>query len=1168
MGGKTATSTQSVAIPKEVLARYNAVNTRAENVASRPFQQYGTTAEAFVAPINQQQMAGIGNINQSAGLAQPYYGMAGNMTLAGAGAVNPQQYSAGAVQQYMSPYVSNVADTTAAQMKNLFGQQAEELKGGAIRSGAFGGDRAGIAQGNLANQQGLSFGQNMANIYGQGFNQAQQQFNQQQAVNLQAGQANQARLLGAAQQYGGLGGAAQSAALQGAQAQLGAGTLQQQTEQAGLTALYNQFQQQQAYPFQVAQFLANIAMGTGALSGSTTTTTQPAPFFSDERMKDNIETIGKTFDGQNIVKFNYKGDKQKQIGLVAQDVEKHHPEAVGSANGMKTVDYDGATQEAARRGKAMGGLSSEGGAVMPQHAGLGFAAGGEVDLDNLLARHASIYSGFKHPGMPREGGFSGLPHGARANVPEANLPVRELMRAGPLPEQQASALEQGMTAVERAQKIAGMFDTSDPTSLSGLAKRAAGSTLNDDGKTFDEDNDPSTPKAYGGGLSYASGGTLPYGEENYSDAKLDIPNDKSSLRLPTSGMPQQQGSGLGDLATMVSLGKTILTGIPFFASGGRAGYEDGGTIEAIKRSLAKIESGGEKDPYLAIGPETKKGNRAYGKYQVMDFNIPTWTQEALGKPMSPQEFLKDAKAQEAVASHKLGQYYKQHGNPDDVASIWFTGKPVAKAGLVSDATPTTKGITNVEYLNRFRAGLGDIQGSAAEAPKTAGLAPTDERANVPAPNAVTAGPPEEKKKSSGLGMNQETIVPLLTGLGAMLSSRSPYLASAIGEGLVAGGQSYMGTQKQAADIARTGAETELTMAGIPRIQEAQGIAFFLVRQPDGNYGWVPKSEYSPSMGAPIDPNSVPKSDLPPLPSGAGAGLSGGATPPAATGLSPDGTPTEPKPVNVTDLDPNSMNALNVELETLKRTGPGPRKDLINPAIAEGNSATKLVTDLNQYAMNLSMLPKDSLIAGSVASPYILEAKKTAKQLIDQFKLQGLIPDVLEPDLTGANWAEEINKVKAAITAGRTGEAGQRAVAALDKFAEMLPDTTTSFDGRRDNTAAVMVRNQQDIERGQFAQNWFNEAARRGGDAQANLTGNSMNEAFQNKTEAQYRQDKETLKKLFETRIDAPGTANNGMTYLAYLAKKDKPITPKERDFIIQKFGNPAIFRYFPNLGVK
>src|SRR6202012_1329076 len=128
---------------------------------------------------------------------------------------------------------------------------------------------------------------------------------------------------------GNLGAGAQAAGLAGAQAQLTAVQAQQQTEQAGLTALYNQFLQQQSYPFQTTQFLANIAEGTGALSGSTTTSNQPPPFFSDERLKEDIEPIGELYDGQKVIKYRYKGDKQTHVGLSAQDVEKKHPEAVG-----------------------------------------------------------------------------------------------------------------------------------------------------------------------------------------------------------------------------------------------------------------------------------------------------------------------------------------------------------------------------------------------------------------------------------------------------------------------------------------------------------------------------------------------------------------------------------------------------------------------------------------------------------------------------------------------------------------------------------------------------------------------------------------------------------------------------------------------------------------------
>lgn len=50
---------------------------------------------------------------------------------------------------------------------------------------------------------------------------------------------------------------------------------------------------------------------------------------SDRRLKDNIEPIGKLFDGQKVYRYNLKGDDEKRIGLMAQEVEKRYPDAVG-----------------------------------------------------------------------------------------------------------------------------------------------------------------------------------------------------------------------------------------------------------------------------------------------------------------------------------------------------------------------------------------------------------------------------------------------------------------------------------------------------------------------------------------------------------------------------------------------------------------------------------------------------------------------------------------------------------------------------------------------------------------------------------------------------------------------------------------------------------------------
>ena len=548
-GGKSQTSTQSVAIPPEVLARYNSVNATAEKAAATPFQAYGGE---FVAPVNQQQQAGIAGTNAAANQAQPYYQAATNASMAGGQAVDPSKLD---VNAYMNPYTQNVVNATQAAMNQQFGQQNAAQQAQAIKSGAFGGERAGLQNAQLAGQQSLAESQAISPLYQNAYNTALQTATQQQGVGLSAAQANRAAQQGMASQLAGLGTSAQTAALQGAQAQTAAGTLQQQTQQAGDTAQYQQYLQQQGYPFQTAQFLAGIAEGTGALSGSTTTTTQPAGFFSDERLKTDIKEIGKTNDGQKIYSYKYKGDDRTQIGLMAQDVEKSHPNAVGLMGGYKTVDYKKATEDAERPARATGGLipaefdaSSMGGAVTSDMAGEAYARGGYA-----------------------LGGDPSNPYGAAGYVPSApqsaphQLMIAPGLRAPP---------QSGMsTAMQTGKDIQGLYNfgksglvgtaaTKDSPASAGLL----GGQGNLSGKNvFSELKDwMSTPSAAAsGGLigphGYADGGDVDPYELSRDPLKKTIEEQKvTQLSLPKSNAtPGSSQSGLGQLTQGLGAAKSL-----------------------------------------------------------------------------------------------------------------------------------------------------------------------------------------------------------------------------------------------------------------------------------------------------------------------------------------------------------------------------------------------------------------------------------------------------------------------------------------------------------------------------------------------------------------------------------------------------------------------------------
>jgi hypothetical protein len=66
--------------------------------------------------------------------------------------------------------------------------------------------------------------------------------------------------------------------------------------------------------------------------------------FSDARMKTDIRPVGLLDNGLPIYAYRFKSGGPTQIGLLAQDVAKAMPQAVGHHGGLLTVNYDLATE--------------------------------------------------------------------------------------------------------------------------------------------------------------------------------------------------------------------------------------------------------------------------------------------------------------------------------------------------------------------------------------------------------------------------------------------------------------------------------------------------------------------------------------------------------------------------------------------------------------------------------------------------------------------------------------------------------------------------------------------------------------------------------------------------------------------------------------------------------
>lgn len=119
---------------------------------------------------------------------------------------------------------------------------------------------------------------------------------------------------------------------------------------------------------------------------------------------------------------------------------------------------------------------------------------------------------------------------------------------------------------------------------------------------------------------------------------------------------------------------------------------------AYQQAISSVESGSLAGNYGALGPWTKSGDRAYGRYQVMGDNVGPWTEKYYGQKLTPDQFVANPKAQDAVFNGEFGSYVNQYG-PSGAAAKWFTGSPTIRGR--SDVL----GTTDNQYVDKFNAAL-------------------------------------------------------------------------------------------------------------------------------------------------------------------------------------------------------------------------------------------------------------------------------------------------------------------------------------------------------------------------------------------------------------------------------------------------------------------------------
>lgn len=124
------------------------------------------------------------------------------------------------------------------------------------------------------------------------------------------------------------------------------------------------------------------------------------------------------------------------------------------------------------------------------------------------------------------------------------------------------------------------------------------------------------------------------------------------------------------------------------------------TFDQLLKGFQQVESGGR---YSAVGPSVR-GHRAYGRYQVMDYNVGKWTAQYYGWALTPEQFLKNHEAQEAVARGVLKGYFTKYG-AEGAAAMWFSGQPNPNSSR-SDGSLTVR-----QYVDRVIKAAGGSTGS-------------------------------------------------------------------------------------------------------------------------------------------------------------------------------------------------------------------------------------------------------------------------------------------------------------------------------------------------------------------------------------------------------------------------------------------------------------------------
>lgn len=257
-GSQKAPSSSTVTqtnIPAELMPYATKVLGKAEALTSAPYLEYGGQRVAGYTPLQQQGYQGIQQMMPAQQLSQAT-GFAGLGALRAA--QGPQDFTGENVQSYMSPYMRNVVEQQQLGAIRNYQRELPGLASVATKVGGLGGTRQALLQSEA--QRNLQ--DRLAGIEASGtqaaFENAQQQFNAQQAMGLNYLQ----QQLGAAGILGDLGQRQYGQEMGINEALLRAGQEQRGIEQQYLDSMREAYAERQNYPYKNLAFMSDLVRGT------------------------------------------------------------------------------------------------------------------------------------------------------------------------------------------------------------------------------------------------------------------------------------------------------------------------------------------------------------------------------------------------------------------------------------------------------------------------------------------------------------------------------------------------------------------------------------------------------------------------------------------------------------------------------------------------------------------------------------------------------------------------------------------------------------------------------------------------------------------------------------------------------------------------------------------